>query len=148
METHNNQYALISFDNTNLLIPQTDVSTIETLDRVSSSSDGDNEAVGQLQMESGSWPVFSISADFIKLHNKRDFDRYCVCFKHPEHGLFGLICNAVSSFQYDDNNIIYTDLPEMMYLPQSPIQKLLYYQKSLYLISNVTKLYQSLVEVH
>lgn len=148
MDIQNIQFALIGFDKTNLLIPQVDVESIEMIDKVSDNNEDEheNEVIGQIKIDLESWPVFSLSADFTKLNKKRESDRYCICFKHPEQGLFGLICSTVTSFVYDNNDVIHA-IPEMMQLAQSPIQKLLYYQNSLYLMSNAKQLYCSLVEV-
>ncbi|MFV2061482.1 MAG: hypothetical protein ACC653_12420 [Gammaproteobacteria bacterium] len=152
MEIQNTQFALINFDNTNLLIPQSEVSAIEMITIVETNTIGnsdnyDNKTIGQFETDSGSWPVFSISANFTARNTKRDSDRYCVCFQNQQQGQFGLMCSAVSSFQFEEENTFPEAIPEMMQLPESPIDKLIYYQSCFYLMSNVNKMYQYLVEV-
>ncbi len=147
MNKQESQYALIGFDNTSLLIPQQEVSVVETIDTVEINSDlSSDNVLGYFKNDMGNWPVFAISADFTKRDCLIASDRYCICLQDPDYGQFGIICSAVSSFQAEENSLMMHTIAEIMLLPLSPILKLVYYQNYLYLLSNVEKLYGYLIE--
>lgn len=86
-ETH---YAVLSIDSLELALPQSDVATLESADRVDYSAG----LPAQIETESGRWPVHCIGPDLARLDAVPAGRKICVVL-HVAAGYAGILCDEL-----------------------------------------------------
>jgi hypothetical protein len=134
----NENFAILSFDGINLLVPQANVVTIE----MSSSFERraqQNGALGNLSMGNVEWPVFALDAKFNSLVECPKNYRYCVAVSINGAAAFSLACEEVGAVVVESEDV-FDALQDCMRAPASPIESLLYRDERLLLRVNVDRM--------
>lgn len=129
-------YTCIIIDGTCLLLPEDDVYDIEPIDNVYVRTHGSEDC--SFEQTPSKYPVHVIDFSLTPLEKCPSQRQSVVCFSFNEQ-LMGVACDEVTSAQFV-SNYLFEKIPEMMKLPNSPIQALLYAHDQLYYITNAESL--------
>ncbi len=108
-------FACLSFAGIQLLIPQTDIYSLEpTVDITPAVV---NNSVGQLEQGGMQWTLYALSADLNLLNNCPDNYHIAILLKNQP--LFGLLCEQVASITHHELSL--HAIPTAMQNPSSPL---------------------------
>jgi hypothetical protein len=133
-------FACLTFAGTQLLIPQTDIYSLEpTVDMIPTEA---NNSVGQLELAGTAWTLYALSADLTLLNQCPDNYHIAILLKNQP--LFGLLCEQIASITRKDLSI--HTVPTAMQNPASPLLALALINEQVRYISSAQAISRLLVQ--
>lgn len=111
-------YALLAFQGLQLLIPQTDIYSLEPIADLLPASNAYQNTVGQIKQGGEVWPVYALSSDLEVLNSSPVDSRVIVLMKNvqPE---YGLLCEQVDTLKRSEVSIL--PMPTAVQSKNSPL---------------------------
>lgn len=128
--------ALLKIDSLNLLLPQADIRTLESV----SDMDTANplwKSTGWISVRQQRWPVYCLSDELELLHEVPPGRRACAMIA-GESGYLGLLCDDVSIIKDFKSDSF--ELPAAMRLPDTPVLQIAQLDHGIACISNAQHL--------
>ncbi len=116
----------LCFDGLELLIPQDDVISVESVYELSTKTD-QHKYLGYIPFQGSRIPVYSLSENLQLMSFVADNRAQCVVLKYSA-GWFALLCQEIKNFQLSD--IRFEPLPACMNHPAMPLTHLAQYRSS------------------
>lgn len=116
----------LSFDDLELLIPQDDVVSVESVYELNTKTD-QNKFLGYIPFQSSRIPVYSLSASLELMPFVADNRAQCVVVKYSG-GWFALLCQEIRNFQLTD--IRFEPVPACMNHSAMPLTHLALYSNA------------------
>ncbi len=138
MKTFN--FTSVNIDSLSLLFPQDDVQKVEPINDIPTDEIGLTAGMNEYQKQRLIHVINSELAHIDESPEKRQF----VAYFETERQSLGLACDSVTSVQFESNYML-VKLPEIMRLPNSPIQALLYADGDLHYVSAAEPLVDYLI---
>jgi len=129
-------FANITFAGLQLLIPQSDIYSLEPTVDMTPCLDVMG-ATGQLQQGNEVWSLYALSSDLSLLHSCPDSYRIAVLLKNVKP-IYGLLCEQIDSLAR--NQISIHPIPTAMRNPKSPLLALALYGEEVRYISSASEL--------
>lgn len=126
-----NTYTSIVIDGQSLLLPQVEVRDVLPINDLRSNPATPGSPL--VELRSQLYPVHIIDGTLAPLRLVPEQRQFIVCFVTGQR-LFGLACDATLPVELGSDHL-FEELPEMMRLPGSPIQALLYIDKHLHYVT-------------
>lgn len=139
MNTSN--FVSIIIDGQSFLLPKEEVGEIVAIDSIP--ANGTEVEAWFIEHQNRKYPVHVIDSELAPLDKCPEGRQFVVCFEN-EQRVVGVACDMVNSIQFV-SNYLFDKLPDMMRLPNSPIQALLYADKHLHLITAAAPLVDFLI---
>lgn len=139
MNTSN--FVSIVIDGQSLLLPKNEVGEIVPIDNIPAT--GTEVETWFIEHQNRKYPVYIIDSELAPLDKCPEQRQFVVCFE-KEQRLLCVACDMVNSVQFV-SNYLFEKLPDMMKLPNSPIQALLYADKHLHLVTAAAPLVDFLI---
>jgi chemotaxis signal transduction protein len=97
-------FALLVFEDMKLLIPQTDIYSLEPVADMLPASDKQLNSVGEINQGGQVWPVYALSTDLNALNSIPKSSRIIILMKNvqPE---YGLLCDQVDTIKRSEISI-------------------------------------------
>jgi hypothetical protein len=108
-------FACLTFAGIQLLIPQTDIYSLEPT--VDMTPTAESDSVGQLELAGTTWTLYALGADLNLLHQCPDDYHIVILLKNKP--LFGLLCEQITSIGRKELSI--HAIPAAMQNPASPL---------------------------
>jgi hypothetical protein len=132
------RFAVLAFAGLQLLIPQTDVYSLEPAADMTASSMVDNMSVGELIDQNGKvWSLFALSSDLSLLTVWPETYRIAILMKNVQPA-FGLLCEHVDTVARSDISI--HPIPAAMNCVDSPLLGIALYDNEVRYISSASAL--------
>ena len=129
-------FIVLVFDGLPLLIPQSDVYSLEpTVDIISTASH--NGSVGQLEQSGNMWSLYALSSELNLLNSCPETYHIALLMKNVQPA-FGLLCEQVDTI--DRNQISIHPVPSAMKTENSPLLALALYGNEVRYISSASAL--------
>lgn len=122
-ESRPGRYAVLTMDKQPLLIPQHELLSLEPAQDLKRFPRGPRRSVGHISLGQDQVPVYCLSRQLELMNIAPAERRVCTLLQSPQHGLFGLLCDQVSTLHADARNT--RTLPACMRLPDTPIRTLI-----------------------
>jgi hypothetical protein len=129
-------FANLTFAGLQLLIPQSDIYSLEPTVDMTPCLDAIG-AAGQLQQDAEVWSLYALSSDLNLLDSCPDSYRIAVLLKNIKP-VFGLLCEQIDTLAR--NQISIHPIPEAMHNPESPLLALALYGEEIRYISSASAL--------
>jgi hypothetical protein len=129
-------FANLTFAGLQLLIPQSDIYSLEPTVDMTSCLDAIG-AVGQLQQGTEVWPLYALSSDLNLLDSCPDSYRIAVLLKNIKP-VYGLVCEQIDTLARSQMSI--HPIPRAMHNPESPLLALALYGEEIRYISTASAL--------
>ncbi len=117
------RYLVLNFGGLHLLLPHTEVYTLEPRSDVQAGADGE-QAAGWLAAEGQSWPVVCFDAD-LELTTLVPVERRVCVLLHYGGGYAGVLCDAVATLEAEDVQVF--SLPPALRASATPVRGLVTY---------------------
>ena len=113
-------YIVLTFAGFDLVLPQSDVYTLESRSDMLPVS-GDDRIAGRIEADDQSWPVVCFGNDFQLTTIPPEESRICVLLHH-DGSHFGILCEAVQALDQEQSEIF--SLPPALQTVDSPVRGL------------------------
>ena len=130
-------YALLSIGGYALLLPQSEIRTLASIQDISLVGQRASGMVGWLPFEGRRWPVYCLDAALRPLPHLSPGQRLCALVK-LNTSYFGLVCAHVAIVPSSEVRI--WPVPAAMAMPDSPLQGLSWHADSVALVSTAAAL--------
>lgn len=144
---HDISYALLRFDQTRLLVPQSDIRLLELRADVALAA-APPDGIGWVEFRQRRAPVYCLTSQ-LQWTGALTPDRTVCAVLEAEGEYFGLMCSDVSIVRAEE--VALHEVPAAMRQPQAPFQRLGLYGDQLVCVSSVTQLKHYLppsIELH
>lgn len=131
-------YAVLSFDGRHLLLPQTEIRSLEPLLDVQASLVEFPGSIGAILFEGERWPVYGVNRELALLDVSPPNRRVCVMLSLGE-GYLGLLCDQIAPFGSSDPAL--QPLPACMARPDSPVYALVVYEGEIGIVTTTARLW-------
>lgn len=128
--------ALLRIDRLNLLLPQADIRTLESVSDLDAANPLARSA-GWITVRQQRWPVYCFSQE-LKLLQQVPIGRRACAMIAGESGYLGVLCDDVTVIKEFKNE--YFELPPAMHLPDTPILHLAQLEQGIACVSNAQHL--------
>lgn len=133
---HNRSYVFLSLGDRALLLPQSEIRSLESALDVRTEAPPAN-GVGWLSFENNDWPVYGFDKGLNPL-SKLPSNQRCCALLSLEDGYFGLLCTNVATVAGSDLRV--QSLPAAMSMPGSPLSGLAIYGDGVAVVSTTAAL--------
>lgn len=137
---HAASYALLRFEQTRLLVPQSDIRLLELRADIELDA-APPDGVGWVQFRQRRAPVYCLTSQ-LRWTGALPPDRTVCAVLEAEGEYFGLMCSDVSIVRAEE--VTLHEVPAAMRQPQAPFQRLGLYGEQLVCVSSVAQLKQYL----
>lgn len=139
MDTLINQLTLLTFDNTRLAVPLSEVVTIERT-RQMQPDDSPTRILGSVAQGGNTYPVYGLSARFDLLTQLPTQRLFCVCLRANDGDAeLALACDTTMPIRLEQTELLNV-LPECMQKADTPLQGLFNHGQQLVLFSTTAAL--------
>ena len=114
------RYVVLTFSGVPLVLPHTDVYSLEPRSDVQPAEDGDGTC-GWIEAHGRRWPVFCFDHD-LRLTTLVPVERRVCVLLHRQGGYAGLLCEAVTTLDAEGVRVV--SLPPALSTPESPLTAL------------------------
>ena len=138
----NTTVALIKINGLNLLVPQVEIRTLESVKDVDTTA-ADRFSIGSIAYAQTNWPVYCLSEDLLLMTQIPSERRACALIPVGV-GYIGLLCDdmvVLKGFVAKQHG-----LPVAMKLPETPILHLVEYEQGIACVSNSDRLTTYIVQ--
>lgn len=135
-ENRAQSYALLTIEQRMLLMPQSEVRTLESALDIHTGHPPEH-GVGWLSFEHHDWPVYGIDSALNPLSDVPVSQRICALLTLAE-GYFGLLCSNIATVQ--GSTVEFRPLPPAMAQPNTPIRALTVFRDRVGLVSTAMAL--------
>lgn len=97
-------FALLAFQNLKLLIPQTDIYSLEPVADILPASSNHLNSVGECNQGGRVWPVYALSTDLNVLNARPETSRIIILMKNVQLE-YGLLCEQVDTIKRSEISI-------------------------------------------
>lgn len=136
----------MSFDGISLLLPQSNVATIEVANSVVKDDAIDSAGTaGKLNSGGREWPVFALTSDFSKKTEFPSHYKFCVAMHDADqNAAFAIACEQVSTVNIEDTGQL-SQVQPCMKSGDCPIDALMLRDNQMLLVSNIDSMQQFLI---
>lgn len=130
--SHQDNFANLLMDGLNLMIPQSDIYSLEPATDLIANHDS-SHVIGFLYEHAKQWPIYALSSALVPLANKPHSYRIIVLMKNVTQA-YGLLCEQIYALKGEQISL--HTLPAIMQSSASPLTHLAQYDEQVHCVSS------------